>query len=148
MKVILLKDVPQLGRKDEIKNVADGFGRNYLLPKGLAVAATEQVQKAADESRVKLSIEAEKALQETQKSAEEIEGLTLVIKSKANEKGDLYAQVHESDIVKKLKELGFSVSAKQIKIDEPIKRTGEYKVPIVFSEGIEAEVKAIVEPQG
>lgn len=145
MKVILLTDVPKLGRKNEIKTVADGFGRNYLVPKGLAKAATGETEKEVETLKEVDKIKAEKALVEAQKQAGELEGLIALIKAKSNEKGELYAQLHPSDIASKLKELEYKVSEKQIRIEKPIKKVGEYKVPITFSEGIEAEVKVIVE---
>jgi len=144
MKVILLQDVPKLGRKNDLKSVADGFGRNYLIPKGLARPAT----KGAVDELAQISAQEEAAAKEelvaAQKRAEELDGLEVPVIVKANDQGELYAQISAKMVVDALQEMGHKISLRQVTISEPIKKTGEYPVRIVFNDGIESEIQLIV----
>lgn len=129
MKVIFLKEVPRVGRKYEIKNVADGYALNMLIPRGLAKMATPQIV---------AQIEKEKANDLTQKTIQEelllknleiIKNLRLEIKGKANEKGHLFAGVTKEMIFEKLvKETKINLDLSFIKLDKPLKEVGEHKV--------------------
>jgi large subunit ribosomal protein L9 len=145
MKVILLKDVPGTGRKGEIKQVADGYARNFLIKKNLArVATTEVVGKivAKEEKIVKTN---KKELQESQKNASKLDGREIEIIEKASEEGNLYAAVNANKIVKEVKkQLGVDIKSKQVKIETPIKELGEHEVCLTFSQGLEADLRVIV----
>ncbi len=147
MKVILLQDVPKLGRRGQIKEVADGFGRNYLMPKGLAEPATEGAVKELEERNTVVDKRAEKELAHAQEQAAQLDGMDITIAAKANEQGDLYAQVSPKMIADVLGEKGHIISLRQVTISEPIKKTGEYPVKIIFNDGIEAEVTVTVAPE-
>ncbi|MBD3282556.1 MAG: 50S ribosomal protein L9 [Candidatus Portnoybacteria bacterium] len=144
MKVILLQDVKSIGKKGEVKNVADGYARNFLFPRNLAKPATDGSLKQLEKEQKVIEQEAEEELKKAQEQASKIEGQEIEIKEKADDQGKLYGSVTESKIQKALKEKGFTVKAKQIKIPQPIKGVGEYPVSISFDHGLEAEVRIIV----
>lgn len=144
MKIILLKDVEKLGKKDEIKNVADGYARNFLIPKKLAVLATENELKKL-EARKK--IEAQKAEEELkiyQEIASNIDGIELEIPAKVSEDGRLFGAITAARISDLLKQKNFDIGPKQIKIDKPIKELGEYEATIEFPHGLESKIKIII----
>jgi len=144
MKVILLQDVEELGKRNDVKNVTDGYARNFLFPKKMAVLATKQ---AIEDLEKQKELEAQKAEQELKKIEEtvaQIEGLEFEIVEKIDESGKLYGSINEVRIAKILKDKGFNIKKKQIKIPQPIKDLGEFPVTILFDHGLEAEIKLIV----
>ncbi|MEK7167759.1 MAG: 50S ribosomal protein L9 [Patescibacteria group bacterium] len=144
MKVILIQSVKGLGEPGAIKEVADGYGSNFLIPQGLAQLGTdENISKwnSDQESKIKM---AEVDLALTEKIAEQLNGLTVEISGKANEAGKLYASVNGAMIVKKLKELGFDLKKEQIVLMEPIKEPGDHPVMVSLDHGLEAEINLIV----
>jgi large subunit ribosomal protein L9 len=131
MEVILLKDVPRLGREGELRKVAPGYARNHLIPKGLAVFATEGAVKEL-EQKLQLDARREKQLEaEAQALAEELEGLTLTIYAKTGEKERLYGSVTSGDIAEALeKETGRTIDRRKIELEQPIRQLGIYSVPV------------------
>ena len=144
MKVILLKDVENIGKKDDIKNVAKGFARNFLFPKKLAEPATKETIKELEKQKLLEEQEAEQELKTTQEIVSKIDGLEIEIPAKADEEGKLYGSINEIEIIKIFKVKGFEIKKKQIKIPQPIKEIGEYPITILFDHGLEAEIKLIV----
>lgn len=145
MKVILLKDVPKVGQRYEIKDVADGYALNALLPKGLAQKATPDIIKKMEE--LKARDLAQKKIQEELllKSLEEVKKVRLLFKEKANEKGHLFAGVTKEMIVDELrKKTKFNIDTHSIKIDKPIKETGDHKIYIEIL-GKKAEFEVSIE---
>lgn len=141
MKVILLSDVKKLGRKNEIKEVSDGYGRNFLLKQNLARIATEK--DAAMIEKIKEN-EEKKRKQQTEKEkeiAEKINKKEVEIALKAGDKDELFESVTAVKIVKKIKELGFDIDKDQINLDKPIKSLGTHPVGIKFKEGLEVSVQ-------
>jgi len=153
MKVILLQDIENLGKKDDVKNVADGYARNFLLPKKMAVLATPSELKQL-EGRKKIEAEkSEEELKALQEVVTQIDGLEIEIPAKVGEDGKLYGSITDSQIAQKLKENlslsgvlpeGFDIKPEQIQLAEPIKEIGESEVVIGFAHGLEAKVKVIV----
>lgn len=145
MKVILLKNVPGTGNAGDVKEVADGFARNFLLKKNLAKLATEKGVddlKAAENKRKK---EMERDLKENQKKASMIDGEHIDIMANVNDKGILYAAVNSDEIVKTIKKiLKIDIKSEQINIKKPIKELGEHSVLIEFGHGLEAELNLTV----
>jgi len=143
MKIILLQDVENLGKEGEVKNVADGFARNFLMPKKMAELATDA---AIQNAQLKKNKKAEKAkieLEEVQKLAEQLEGRELYIKVK-EEDGKLFGSVNEKTIAKTFRDEGINIDASAVKIAEPIKEIGEYNVQINLAHGLEASIKIIL----
>lgn len=134
MKVILLKDVPKVGRKYEIKNIADGYARNMLFPKKLAEPATPESEariekmKAQDAGNKKIQAEL------LAKNLSAVEGKEITIVGKANEEGHLFAGIHMGEILKALKEqLHVDANEEMIGLDKPLKETGVF--PVTLSAG-------------
>ncbi len=144
MKVILLKDVENLGKKFEIKEVADGFARNYLIPRGLAKVVNEKNLRWLEKQMKKEQKKAEEELKKVQEMASAIDGQEIIIQVKVGKEGQLFESVGVQKIYEKLKELGFEVKKNQILLEAPIKEVGEFPVKIKFPHNLEAEIKVIV----
>ncbi|MFA5841567.1 MAG: 50S ribosomal protein L9 [Candidatus Paceibacterota bacterium] len=131
MKVIFLKDVPRVGKKYEVKNVADGFVKNMLLPKGLVELATEKAMSRVE--LLKKANEAEKQVRENliMKNVGELGGVVITLKEKTNEKGHLFAGIHNAELVKALKEqTRIDIEPEFIILEKPIRETGEFTIPV------------------
>lgn len=146
MKVILTQDVKSLGKKDEVVNVNDGYARNFLFPKGLAVEAT-----AAALNQVKIRQGAEKhkkeqELAEAQELKKKLSDITVVIKSKAGANGKLFGSITSMDIAGQIKkDFNISIDKKMINLPEAIKTLGTTEVEIRLYQGVVAKVKVRVE---
>lgn len=137
MQVILLQDVPKMGRKYDIKNVSSGYARNFLFPRGLAELATPDKVKLAE--IIEKQAEQKRAVQSNilDKNIDSLEGLIIEIKEKANEKGHLFAGIHKKEISKILREKKhLDVPIEFIELDEPIKETGKHKIKVKDKEFI------------
>jgi large subunit ribosomal protein L9 len=144
MKVILLKDVQKLGKKGEVKDVADGFARNFLFSKKLAEPASEASLKRLAQEKEALAKKAEADLEATELLVNQLDGQEIEIQAKIDERGSLYGALTPVKIAKALKEKGFNVLKNQIKVSEPIKEAGEHEVVLEFPHGLEATIKLIV----
>ena len=144
MKVILLKDTEKLGKKGEIKNVADGYARNFLIPNKLAALATKSELAKLEEQKKIGAEKAEEELKFYQEIANQIDGLELEIPAKVAEEGKLFGAVTASQIAEKLKEKNFEIKKEQIKLEEPIKEIGEYEAIVEFPHNLESKIKIII----
>lgn len=146
MKIILLKDVPNLGKKGGVKEVSDGYARNFLLAKKLAEAATDAAIKRALREKEKAAIEEERNLEETKKLAEALQEKEIAIKAKAKE-GKLFGSITAKTISEKLHEAGLSVKEYEIILPNHIKNTGKYQIDIQFHHGIKSALKLLIEEE-
>lgn len=144
MKVILLKDVEDFGKKGDIKNVADGYARNFLFKNKKAVLATKEALESLEKEKELTAQKAESDLKITEEIVSRIDGLEIESIAKADEKGKLYGALNENKINQALKERGFNIKKSQIKIPQPIKDLGEFPITLLFDHGLEASVKLIV----
>ncbi|MFH1423703.1 MAG: 50S ribosomal protein L9 [Candidatus Nealsonbacteria bacterium] len=144
MKVILLQDIEKLGKKYDLKNVADGHARNFLLPKNLVKPATEENMKWLEIQKELLRQKSEEELKKVQGVASTMDGLEIVLSVKVGEKEQLFEAVTAQKIVEKLKEQGFEVKKTQILLKEPIKEIGEFPIKIQLGHNLEAEIKLII----
>ncbi len=144
MRVILKQDVENLGRKGDTVDVAAGFGRNYLIPKRLAIEVTSSNIKMIEIERQALKKRIEKERLSYQELIQKLNQTTLTFKKKAGEKDHIFGSVSSSDIRDALKELGYEIDKKKIVLDEPLKRLGNYAVPIKVYYDEQAEVKVEV----
>jgi len=144
MKVILTKDVFKLGKEDEVKEVADGYARNFLFPNDLAKPATEEALAQLEERKKQLAEIAEQDLQVTEEAVASLDGQEMEIAVKADEHGKLYGAINEIKIAKILKDKGFKVGRKQVKLAESIKELGDYEITVEFPHGLEAGIKLAV----
>lgn len=148
MQVLLLKDVRRLGKAGDVRNVADGYARNYLIPRGLATLATAG---AVREAREHLRAEERRSAREqaqAQSLAERLGGVRLSFKARAGETGRLYGSITAGDIAEEIeKQTGQSVDRRKIVLEEPIRELGTFRVPIRLSGDVSAEVTVTVEAE-
>jgi len=144
MKVILKEDVKSVGDMGHIVDVADGFARNYLVPKGLAIEANVKNMRSLEHEKKVIQEKAKKAKMSAQDLSNSIASMDLVIKSKAGEEGKLFGSVTTMDIAEQLKNQGFEIDKKKISMDEPIKRLGTYAVSIKLHPEISTQVNVQV----
>jgi large subunit ribosomal protein L9 len=131
MEIILKKDVSNLGLKDDLLKVKDGYGRNYLLPKGLAILATESAKKMHAETLKQRAFKEEKNRAEAVKTLEKLQGMSIQVGAKVGESGKIFGSVNALQVADAIKKLGFDIDRKNIKIkDEPIKNVGKYQVDV------------------
>jgi large subunit ribosomal protein L9 len=144
MEVILRTDVPKLGKAGDIVKVKDGFARNYLLPKGLAIPANQKNIKALENQRKIILAKAERERKKAQSLAEKLTGLTLTFYRKVIEGDRIYGSISAQDIVKALEEKGLSLERRFVLLDEPIKQLGTYEIPIRLGPGVEVKISVEV----
>jgi len=144
MRVILLQDVEKVGKKFEIKEVSDGYARNFLIPKGLAKPATKEVMIWLETQKEIETKKAEEDLKKIQEWASAIDDREIVIAVKVGEQDQLFESINAQKISEKLKEVGFDVKKTQIELPEPIKEIGEFPVKIKFDHNLEAEIRVII----
>jgi large subunit ribosomal protein L9 len=148
MKVLLLQDVYKLGHAGDVKKVADGYGRNFLLPQGLAVLATPGALKMVERIRVKASTTRELLNTELKGVAEKIQGMVLTYIVKAGETGKLYGSITTQEIADEItKKIGANIDRRQIE-SQPIRTVGEHKARIRLTIDLVPEVKVIVQREG
>ncbi len=144
MKVILLKDVKNLGKKYEVKEVSDGYGRNFLLKNGLAKVATANDIKLAKRKVKEEEEKKEKEIEEVKETAEKLRGQEVKVEMKVGEKEQLFEAVTAQKIAEKIKETGFEMEEENVNLEEPIKALGEYEVELKLKHGIKSSVKIII----
>lgn len=141
MRVILREEVYNLGKGGEVVTVRDGYGRNYLLPKGLAIAATEKnVKQLAHERRVIAERNA-KLAKDSQAIADKLAKLNITIERQAGDGGKLFGSVSTRDIDEAVRALGVTIDRKKIVIEHPIKSVGDYTLDVKLSQGVVAKLK-------
>ena len=146
MKVIFLKDVSGQGRRGEIKDVSEGFANNFLIAKGLAQAATAEIQAKIAKEKKESEFKQQKELSRLAQLKTEIEKRTFIVKVKVGQQGQIFGGVHEKDIASAIGgKLNRTFDKNQITIDAPIKQTGEHQVKIKLGQGIIAVAKIMVE---
>lgn len=147
MKVILQKDVKELGRAGDLLNVSTGYFRNFLFPKDLAIEATETKVKEWEHLKKVSEAKKVKALDEKKKVVSKLNGLSITFKAVAGESDKLFGAVTHGDISKELEKQGFSVDKRDVVLEEPIKILGKHKAQVKFSEGLVADISINVERQ-
>ena len=148
MKVILLQDVEGLGKKYEVKEVKNGYARNFLVPEKKAKAATKLALKWLSDQKEVIEKEAEEDLKKSQALASQLDGLELNIAVKVGDEGQLFESINSQKIVEKMKEMGFEVKKSQVKLADPIKELGEFPVSINLDHNLEVEIKVIIASDG
>ena len=144
MQVILRERIEQLGDAGEIVDVKPGYGRNYLIPKGLAYEATAANKRRLEAERARTAAKEAETMGEAQKRAAAIEGISLTFHARAGQEGKLFGSITSADIAEKLAEQGVTIDRRQIELDEPIKALGVTSVPIRLHTSVRPEVKVWV----
>ena len=144
MQVILLENVPSLGKAGDLVKVSDGYGRNYLIPQKKALLATEKSLKVIEHQRRQVQQRLEKGKKDAEKLGQQIETLSCTFAKTVGESGKLFGSVTSMDIESYLKENGIDVDRKKISLEEPIKNLGMFTVPIKLSTEVTAHLKVWV----
>jgi len=144
MRVILLQNIPKMGKKYEAKEVADGYAVNYLIPNGLAKVADAKGLRLAKEQREIATATATEELEEIGKVARKMEGLEVEVAVKVGDKGQLFEKISPQKIVARLKEMGYEIAKEQVELSQKIEEAGEFDAKIVFDHNLEAPIKVIV----
>jgi large subunit ribosomal protein L9 len=145
MKVILQKDIPNLGESGDIKEVSTGYARNFLLPRKLVILASDGRNKALQHQKKLIEIKKDKRKKEQEKLIAALSAVELIITAYAGEEGKLFGSITSMDISKKFAELGYTIDKRKIQLGDTIKQTGSYMVQIKLDAGVTAEVKLTVE---
>jgi large subunit ribosomal protein L9 len=148
LKVILTKDVATLGKSGELKQVADGYAMNYLIPQGVAVPAAGGAYRAWQHDIASREDKRRKEREEAEIAATRIASTTLTMGVKVGEGGKLYGSITSKDIADALARRGIEVDRHKIDLEEPLKSLGTYKVAIKVHAGMTPEVTIVVEPKG
>lgn len=147
MRVLLLADVRAVGRSGEVAEVSDGYARNFLFPKHLAIPATPEAVRRAGADAAAVAAAAERELAELQRLAARMDGCAVTVSGSANEQGTLYGSIGDATIGMALRAAGFSVDDHWVDIEEPIRETGEHAVRLRLPHGLEVEITVIVEAE-
>ena len=147
-KILLREDVDDLGARGEIVRVRSGYARNYLLPRKLAVEATSSNVKQIEQERAALLKKAANERASAEGQADQLKALVLEFKRKSGEQGALYGSVTSMDIAEGLKERGYEIDRHRLHLREPIKRVGEFTVPLRLHRDVTVELQVKVVPEG
>jgi large subunit ribosomal protein L9 len=139
MDIILKKDIPNLGDKDDIVSVKDGYARHYLIPKGMAVIATSSARKMHEENMRQRAHKIEKLRDEAQAQADKISNTKLRIGAKTSKSGKIFGSVNDNILAETLEKEGINIDRKNIKLQDSVKEIGKYKANIKLYKDIEAE---------
>jgi large subunit ribosomal protein L9 len=146
MQVILTEDVPQLGNAGDVVNVKPGFARNYLMPQGKAMLATEGRVREIQHQRQVIEEKVKKEMKSFEAVAKRLSDLSLEFKVQAGEEGKLFGSVTNADIAEQLTARGFEIDRRRIELSEPIKLLGDYEVEIKLHREVKGRVKVQVVP--
>jgi large subunit ribosomal protein L9 len=145
MRIILREDVASLGKSGDLVTVKDGYGRNYLLPQGLGMLATEHNVKQIEHQKKVIAARTAKLTKDAQGVADKLGSLTLKIGRQAGEGGKLFGSVSTRDIEEAAAALGVTIDRRKVVIADPIKVLGEYSVEVKMGQGVLAKLKVVVE---
>jgi large subunit ribosomal protein L9 len=148
VEVILREDVDKLGRRGDIVKVAEGYGRNYLLPRGMALAVNDANKAMIARERKALEVRLAKERSECEALAQRIAGIRMVAPRKVGENDVLYGSVTSGDIAEFLKGKGVEVDKRRVLLDEPIKKLGDHEVRIRLHPEVTASMKLLVSKEG
>ena len=144
MEVILREDIEKLGTRGQVVKVAPGYARNFLLPKRLAVAATEANKKIVEQERQAHLRKEAKLKSEAEDLSKLLTGVSVTITQKAGENDQLFGSVTSKDVADALAAKNFTIDRRKVQLDEPIKQLGEFKVPVRLHKDVTAEVTVVV----
>lgn len=147
MKVILTENISSLGEIGQVVNVAPGYGRNYLLPHGLALEATGKNVRDLEHKKRLLAQKRQKVREEMLSLAEKLNQVRLTMSRKVTEGSKLYGSVNASDILDALQERGFDLPRRSLHLEQPIKQLGEFTIPVRVDAQITAQVNLLIEKE-
>ena len=144
MEVILKEDVAKLGARGEVVSVAEGYGRNFLLPKKLAVEATKANKAVIEQMKASAIRKVAKEKGDAELLGKQFEGVSLQFVRKAGEHDALFGSVTSSDIAHELEARGFTIDRRKIELDQPLKSLGEFEVPLKLHKEVTVQIKVTV----
>jgi large subunit ribosomal protein L9 len=145
MEVILKEDVPKLGVRGDVVKVAEGYGRNYLLPRKLAIEANAGNKKVIEQMKAAAVRRYAKDKSDSENLAKQFEGVSVAFQRRSGEHDHLFGSVTASDIAEALEKKGFNVDRRKIQLHEPLKNLGEFSVPLKLHREVTAHLKVVVE---
>lgn len=147
MKIILTQDFDELGFAGDIIRVSDGYARNFLIPKEIALEANKKNLKFMETQKKKIEVKRLKAKEDAEKISEKIKDTIVTIKQKVGDEGKLYGSVTTMDIAAELEKQGIDIDRRKITLDKPIKNLGDYNIPIKLYPEVTSSIKLIVEAE-
>ncbi|MFP4086282.1 MAG: 50S ribosomal protein L9 [Desulfobacteraceae bacterium] len=147
MEVILTQDFDELGLEGDVVNVAKGYGRNYLIPQGIAIEATPRNRKAMELKSKKIEVRRLKVKADAETLKQRMESLAISLLQKAGEEGKLYGSVTSMDIASALENQGISIDKRKIVLEKPIKTLGEFDIPVKIYPEVTANLRVTVNPE-
>ncbi|PYV91921.1 MAG: 50S ribosomal protein L9 [Acidobacteria bacterium] len=147
MEVILKEDVPKLGSRGDVVKVAEGFGRNYLLPRRLAIQATSANKKVIEQMKAASVRRSAKEKVQAEELAKQFDGVSVSFTRRAGEQDQLFGSVTSSDIAEALSKKGFDMDRRKIQLHEPLKSLGEFTVPLKLHKDVTAHFKVLIEKE-
>ena len=144
MEVILKEDVTKLGSRGEVVKVAEGYGRNYLIPKKLAIEATAANRAVIDQMKASAVRRSAREKGDAQVLAQQVEAVTVSFTRKSGERDQLFGSVTSADIAHELEHKGVQIDRRKIQLDEPLKHVGEFNVPVKLHKDVTVQLKVII----
>jgi large subunit ribosomal protein L9 len=147
MEVILKEDVPKLGNRGEVVKVAEGYGRNFLLPKKLAIEANSANKAVIDQMKAAAVRRSAKEKSEAEELAKQFDGLEVKFQRKSGENDQLFGSVTSGDIAEALEKKSFHIDRRKIQLHEPLKIVGEFTIPVKLHKDVTTHLKVVVEKE-
>lgn len=144
MEVILKEDITKLGSRGEVVKVAEGYGRNYLIPKKLAIEATAANRAVIEQMKASAVRRSAREKGDAQALAQQVEGVTVSFTRKSGERDQLFGSVTSADIAHELEHKGVAIDRRKIQLDEPLKHVGEFNVPVKLHKDVIVQLKVII----
>src|SRR5262250_518718 len=145
MEVILKEDVVKLGSRGDVVKVAEGYGRNFLLPRKLAIEATAGNKKVIEQMRAAAVRRSAKEKAQAEELSKQFDGLSVAFERRSGEHDQLFGSVTSADLAEALEKKGFNVDRRKVQLHEPLKSLGEFTVPIKLHKDVSAHLKVIIE---
>lgn len=147
MEVILKEDVLKLGSRGDVVKVAEGYGRNFLLPRKLAIEATSGNKKVIEQMRASALRRSAKEKAQAEELAKQFEGLSVSFQRRSGEHDQLFGSVTSGDLAEALEKKGFNLDRRKIQLHEPLKTVGEFTVPVKLHKDVTAHLKVVIEKE-
>jgi large subunit ribosomal protein L9 len=147
MEVILKEDVAKLGSRGDVVKVAEGYGRNFLLPRKLAIEATAGNKKVIEQMRAAALRRSAKEKAQAEELSKQFDGLSASFSRRAGEQDQLFGSVTAGDIAETLEKKGFNIDRRKIQLHEPLKSLGEFTVPVKLHKDVTAHLKVVIEKE-
>ena len=144
MEVILKEDVAKLGSRGDVVKVAEGYGRNFLLPRKLAIEATRANRAVIEQMKIAAAKRSEREKQDAESVAKRLEGATVSFERRSGEHDQLFGSVTPGDIATELEKQGFSLDRRKIQLHDPLKTLGEFTIPVKLHKDITCHVKVMI----